>query len=175
MGGFCALLSVSGRFRALGAGRSSALLRRFGALGAGRSWAASARFWVLLGVSVRLGSCAPDRFLLLLGVSGPLSACLPEAALSYLGLGSAETTHTKNKVPAQNVFHMIRIVYKFIHLLLYRQIDLLRKCKNRSALGRWGLGALGRLLRASERFWVCLLYTSPTPRDRGCSRMASSA
>ena len=23
--------------------------------------------------------------------------------------------------------------------------------------------------------WICLLYTSPRPRDRGCSRMPSSA
>ena len=26
-----------------------------------------------------------------------------------------------------------------------------------------------------ERFWICLLYTSPSPRDRQKSRMPSSA
>ena len=27
----------------------------------------------------------------------------------------------------------------------------------------------------NERLYVCLLYTSPSPRDRGCTRMPSSA
>ena len=40
-----------------------------------------------------------------------------------------------------------------------------------------GMGACGALfLGAKEiRSWVCLLYTSPSPRDRQKSRMPSSA
>ena len=34
---------------------------------------------------------------------------------------------------------------------------------------------IGRLLFAQERIYVCLLYTSPSPRDRTRSRMPSSA
>src|SRR5665647_393386 len=34
---------------------------------------------------------------------------------------------------------------------------------------------IGRQLEKDERFWTCLLYTSPSPRDGLLSRMPSSA
>ena len=33
----------------------------------------------------------------------------------------------------------------------------------------------GADVRRENRYGVCLLYTSPSPRDRGCARMPSSA
>lgn len=33
----------------------------------------------------------------------------------------------------------------------------------------------GQVLTETARFWFCLLYTSPSPRDRTRSRMPSSA
>ena len=42
----------------------------------------------------------------------------------------------------------------------------------RGLVGEGGVGILESVL---ERFWACLLYTSPSPRDRTRSRMPSSA
>ena len=41
--------------------------------------------------------------------------------------------------------------------------------------GRWGLYDEGLLLKFKDRHERCLLYTSPSPRDRQKSRMPSSA
>ena len=40
---------------------------------------------------------------------------------------------------------------------------------------KWPRGQLGSLPADSEQFMICLLYTSPSPRDRQKSRMPSSA
>ena len=40
---------------------------------------------------------------------------------------------------------------------------------------KWPRGQLGSLPADSEQFMICLLYTSPSPRDRTRSRMPSSA
>ena len=40
---------------------------------------------------------------------------------------------------------------------------------------KWPRGQLGSLPADSEQFMICLLYTSPSPRDRLKSRMPSSA
>ena len=42
-------------------------------------------------------------------------------------------------------------------------------------LGSYRIGLGMRYLRACVRRWPCLLYTSPSPRDRTLSRMPSSA
>ena len=40
---------------------------------------------------------------------------------------------------------------------------------------KWPRGQLGSLPADSEQFMICLLYTSPSPRDGLLSRMPSSA
>ena len=40
---------------------------------------------------------------------------------------------------------------------------------------KWPRGQLGSLPADSEQYMICLLYTSPSPRDRQKSRMPSSA
>ena len=51
--------------------------------------------------------------------------------------------------------------------------------EHEAALGRILFGALGQLrgsaLKVSQLLSICLLYTSPSPRDKRQSRMPSSA
>ena len=44
-----------------------------------------------------------------------------------------------------------------------------------ACIGKWHLGHLKEFLPTSQGFDTCLLYTSPSPRDRTRSRMPSSA
>ena len=47
--------------------------------------------------------------------------------------------------------------------------NLLKKYSEESSINKWDMGA------SSSRDISCLLYTSPSPRDRTRSRMPSSA
>ena len=42
-------------------------------------------------------------------------------------------------------------------------------------LGIFGTAGVMAMVRSSTKNWACLLYTSPSPRDRQKSRMPSSA
>ena len=57
------------------------------------------------------------------------------------------------------------------HFKIVRGADLLALSDTRSELG----GALTRLAEAGVEVVPCLLYTSPSPRDKRQSRMPSSA
>ena len=47
--------------------------------------------------------------------------------------------------------------------------------KHHSEQARILYNGMNALVRESQRFYRCLLYTSPSPRDRQKSRMPSSA
>ena len=47
--------------------------------------------------------------------------------------------------------------------------------ENMPAVGRLDEKSFGRFLEHSDYFKLCLLYTSPSPRDLSTSRMPSSA
>ena len=47
--------------------------------------------------------------------------------------------------------------------------------KRNKYLGEWAAEILGKKDQEKEKYIFCLLYTSPSPRDRRLSRMPSSA
>ena len=62
-------------------------------------------------------------------------------------------------VPEEQVQMIHRLIEMFRHHLTSREVDVLRNL----------------LLNYQDRCMVCLLYTSPSPRDLSTSRMPSSA
>ena len=61
-------------------------------------------------------------------------------------------------------------------LLLIREVVEFMSFTRRQILGGLaGLVVVGVGAGGASRYWLCLLYTSPSPRDRQKSRMPSSA
>ena len=69
-------------------------------------------------------------------------------------------------------------MFRFLRLIGQKALESLQTLGRASTLwvlALWGLPRAGDVPLALKQFYNCLLYTSPSPRDRQKSRMPSSA
>ena len=118
-----------------------------------------------------------ETFLVLVGLSGLIVGGVGIAASvrSYL-LVKTSTIATLRSIGASN--NIIFQTY-FLQIIIFSFLGILIGCCLGSIgpflLGKWLTASIPIPIKISIYFKPCLLYTSPSPRDRSLSRMPSSA
>ena len=101
------------------------------------------------------------------GSMGTLHANNPREALTRL---ENMVAMTGIKLPAEAVRSQIAAAIQMI-VQISRMRDGMRRITRITEV----VGMEGEIITTQDLFWYCLLYTSPSPRDRTRSRMPSSA
>ena len=122
-----------------------------------------------------------------MGLMGPKPVFIADGHHRYeTALAMRENAQRADKTPREGIHYVLMMLVSMTdpglvvlptHRLI-RKVPVLKAEQVRELMGEdfeWEPMGKGKVGCHAAWNWLCLLYTSPSPRDRGCSRMPSAA